>query len=249
MRCLLVEHPDGLVLIDSGLGNKEDAKFIDIYGIENAGRPGPTLLEDAPPRAGARARRTSAGSSTPTCISTTPAATRRGPPAAARGAADLSRTPRYVVQRGELEFARHTNERTRASYLPHNFEPVAAAGQFDAARRRRRGAPGHPRPARRRATCRTTSRCWSSDGGDTLVFLGRPDPDLRATCRCPGSWATTSSRCGRSSPAGRCSGTPWRGGGCCCSSTTPGWRTGGRSRQGRRRAGRRGRWRPALAPA
>ena len=30
----------------------------------------------------------------------------------------------YVVQKGELEFARHTNERTAASYLPHNFEPV-----------------------------------------------------------------------------------------------------------------------------
>jgi hypothetical protein len=25
MRCLLVEHPDGLVLVDTGLGNKEDA--------------------------------------------------------------------------------------------------------------------------------------------------------------------------------------------------------------------------------
>src|SRR2546430_14951040 len=30
----------------------------------------------------------------------------------------------YVVQKGELEFARHTNERTAASYLPHNFERV-----------------------------------------------------------------------------------------------------------------------------
>jgi hypothetical protein len=27
MRCLLVEHPGGLLLVDSGLGNKEDAKF------------------------------------------------------------------------------------------------------------------------------------------------------------------------------------------------------------------------------
>lgn len=35
MRCLLVEHPDGLVLIDTALGGKEDAKFKDIYGIEN----------------------------------------------------------------------------------------------------------------------------------------------------------------------------------------------------------------------
>ena len=39
MRVLLVEHESGLVLIDSGSGNKETAKFQDIYGIENAGRP------------------------------------------------------------------------------------------------------------------------------------------------------------------------------------------------------------------
>ncbi len=36
----------------------------------------------------------------------------------------------YIVQRNELEFARHTNERTRASYLSHNYEPVAAAGRW-----------------------------------------------------------------------------------------------------------------------
>jgi len=35
-----------------------------------------------------------------------------------------------MVQRGDLEFARAANERTRASYLPHNYEPVAAAGKF-----------------------------------------------------------------------------------------------------------------------
>jgi glyoxylase-like metal-dependent hydrolase (beta-lactamase superfamily II) len=37
---------------------------------------------------------------------------------------------RYYVQSGDLEFARHANERTRASYLPHNWEPVAQAGKF-----------------------------------------------------------------------------------------------------------------------
>jgi len=36
----------------------------------------------------------------------------------------------YVVQQGDLEFARHTNERTRASYLPPNFEPIAAAHRW-----------------------------------------------------------------------------------------------------------------------
>src|SRR3954469_17823834 len=49
MRCLLVEHPDGLVLIDSGAGDKESEKFYGIYGIENSpiGGVGPTQLESA----------------------------------------------------------------------------------------------------------------------------------------------------------------------------------------------------------
>ena len=47
MRCLLVEAPGALVLIDTGLGNKDDARFRDIYGVENAGQDGRTQLEDA----------------------------------------------------------------------------------------------------------------------------------------------------------------------------------------------------------
>ncbi|MEX0892081.1 MAG: MBL fold metallo-hydrolase, partial [Gemmatimonadota bacterium] len=45
MRCLLVETPDALVLVDNGAGNKEAEKFEEIYGIQNAGAP--TRLEDA----------------------------------------------------------------------------------------------------------------------------------------------------------------------------------------------------------
>ena len=52
MRCLLIEHSDGLVLVDTGLGNKENAKFHDIYGIENEGLEGATQLEDALATAG-----------------------------------------------------------------------------------------------------------------------------------------------------------------------------------------------------
>jgi hypothetical protein len=46
MRCLLIEHPEGLVLVDTGAGNKETEKFYGIYGIENApvGAIGPTQL-------------------------------------------------------------------------------------------------------------------------------------------------------------------------------------------------------------
>src|SRR2546426_9286490 len=47
LRCLLVEHDTGLMLIDTGLGNKEGDKFKDIYGVENEGRAGRTRLEDA----------------------------------------------------------------------------------------------------------------------------------------------------------------------------------------------------------
>src|SRR5687768_11034829 len=46
MRCLLIEHDIGPVLIDSGAGNKENEKFYGIYGIENAGAGGRTALED-----------------------------------------------------------------------------------------------------------------------------------------------------------------------------------------------------------
>jgi hypothetical protein len=44
MRCLLVEHESGLVLLDNGAGNKENQKFHDIYGVENSGRDGGTWL-------------------------------------------------------------------------------------------------------------------------------------------------------------------------------------------------------------
>jgi glyoxylase-like metal-dependent hydrolase (beta-lactamase superfamily II) len=46
MRCLLIEHEDGLVLLDTGSGNKETPKFHDIYAIENRGAEGRTALED-----------------------------------------------------------------------------------------------------------------------------------------------------------------------------------------------------------
>ena len=133
MRCVLVEHPDGLVLIDTALGNKEDSKFLDIYGVENQGLEGATQLEDALASAGFLPRDVKWVINTHLHFDHAGGNTSMDP--------DLENDPRrhirmtfpnatYVVQRGELEFARHTNERTRASYLPHNFEPVAAADRW-----------------------------------------------------------------------------------------------------------------------
>jgi glyoxylase-like metal-dependent hydrolase (beta-lactamase superfamily II) len=132
MRCLLVEHPDGLVLIDNGLGNKETAKFRDIYGVENAGKAGPTQLDDALAQLKFKAADIRwmidthlhfdhAGGNT--SVSREPGAGSGEPVLAFPNAT-------YVVQRKELEFAHHTNERTAASYLPHNFDPVTRAGRW-----------------------------------------------------------------------------------------------------------------------
>ena len=121
LRCLLVEHDDGLVLVDTGLGNKEDAKFKDIYGVANEGKDGRTQLEDALAELGYAPTDVRWVIDTHLHFDHAGGNTFRDP----SGRVSLSfPKARYVVQRRELEFARHTNERTAASYLPPNFEPV-----------------------------------------------------------------------------------------------------------------------------
>jgi glyoxylase-like metal-dependent hydrolase (beta-lactamase superfamily II) len=128
MRCLLIEHDIGPVLIDTGAGNKEEDKFYDIYGIENRGETGATRLEDGLRDAGfspddvvmvinSHLHFDHAGGNT-------------------TKAADGSIRPtfpkaRYVIRRGEFEYATHPNERTAGSYFNHNFVPLVEAGVVD----------------------------------------------------------------------------------------------------------------------
>ena len=76
--------------------------------------------------AGLDGARTSTSSWRRTCTSITPA----GSPSATRADGVRPRFPRaqYVVRRGEWEDATHPNERNRASYLAHNYVPLADAG-------------------------------------------------------------------------------------------------------------------------
>ncbi|MGD2216855.1 MAG: MBL fold metallo-hydrolase [Gemmatimonadales bacterium] len=126
MRPLLVETGDELVLIDSGAGNKEDAKFRDIYGIENGGQP--TALEDAIRDAGFQP------SDVGIVINTHLHFDHAGGDTVKRD--DGSIAPafpgvRHVVQLEEWKFAHERNERVRASYLLHSFDPVQEVGLFD----------------------------------------------------------------------------------------------------------------------
>jgi glyoxylase-like metal-dependent hydrolase (beta-lactamase superfamily II) len=128
MRCLLVEHERGLVLIDNGAGNKETQKFHEIYGVENSGADGRTLLEDGLQSLGVNA------GDIALMIDTHLHFDHAGGNTFVDGGGAVRPTfpnARYVVQRGEYEWAMHTNERTAASYFPHNFEPVVAAGLYE----------------------------------------------------------------------------------------------------------------------
>ncbi|HSJ26273.1 MAG TPA: MBL fold metallo-hydrolase [Longimicrobiales bacterium] len=130
MRCLLVETADALVLIDNGAGNKESDKFHDIYGIDNAAMNAghATRLEDALAEAGFRIDDVDVVIDTHLHFDHAGGNTRRTPD----GAIELSfPRARYVVQRGEFEWAHVRNERIQASYLPHNFDPVMDAGRLD----------------------------------------------------------------------------------------------------------------------
>ncbi|MGI8548335.1 MAG: MBL fold metallo-hydrolase, partial [Gemmatimonadaceae bacterium] len=128
MRCLLIEHPSGLVLIDTGAGNKENAKFVDIYGLENTGANGRTALEDGLAQIGV------APDDVDIVINTHLHFDHAGGNTFVdeSGAVAVSfPKARHFVQRGEYEYATHTNERTGASYFERNYVPTMQSGQLE----------------------------------------------------------------------------------------------------------------------
>ncbi len=130
MRCLLIEHDIGPILIDTGAGNKEDEKFHQIYGVENAPAPGggPTQLEDGLRQAGVRPEDVVMVINSHLHFDHAGGNTMRDQSGSIR---PTFPNARYVMQRGEYEYATHTNERTAASYFAHNFVPVQQTGQLD----------------------------------------------------------------------------------------------------------------------
>ncbi len=126
LRCLLVETPEGPLLVDTGIGAKEevlDPKFCDIYGVT---REGGLLAELA-------------------ALGVAPAAVRLvvnthlhfdhcgGNTSLDASGAVVPTFPnaRYVAVRGEWEDALNATERSRASYRSHNFLPLERTGQLE----------------------------------------------------------------------------------------------------------------------
>ena len=168
MRCLLVETADELVLIETGLGNKEDEKFRGIYGVDNASGGGrPDRVHDSLAAAGFRAEDVGVVINTHLHFDHAGGNTYRDE----AGEVRLSfPNARYFVQRGEWEWAHLRNERTQASYLPDNFEPVMAAGRLELVEGDVEIVPGI-------SVYRTPGHCphhqsvLVSSGGETACFL------------------------------------------------------------------------------
>jgi len=168
MRCLLVEHPVGPILIDTGLGNKENPKFHDIYGVDNDGANGRTALEDGLAQVGV----------TPGDVALIINTHLHFDHAGGNTYLDADGllrvtfpNARYVVQEGEYEYATHTNERTAASYFERNFVPTRESGQLDLIRGDREIVPGIHSLVTPGHTPHHQSLVIESEG-ETAIYLG-----------------------------------------------------------------------------
>jgi glyoxylase-like metal-dependent hydrolase (beta-lactamase superfamily II) len=145
-NCLLVARGSDLLLVDTGIGDKHDAHFRDLFGMD----PHAVRLPDAIRRAGYEIEQVTHVLLTHLHFDHCGWNTRR-----AAGGELVPTFPNavYWLERGEVEHARHPNERDRASYDPRNWEPLFAAGVvrlYDGDRGcepmpgvRAVGAPGH----------------------------------------------------------------------------------------------------------
>ena len=119
-NCLLVASGRELALIDTGVGDKHDAKFRDQFGFEEGARRLPEAIRAAGYELGDVTHVVLTHLHFDHCGWNTRES--------AGGFAPTFPKARYWLERGEVEHARHPNERDRASYDPRNFEPLFEAG-------------------------------------------------------------------------------------------------------------------------
>ncbi len=122
LTCLLIRAHGKNVLVDTGLGDKEDAKFQSMFAVERT----PTLQESLKQHGLSR-------DDIHLVINTHLHFDHAGGNTVTDGnSALMTAFPKatYYVQQGEYEDAAQANERTRASYRRDNFTPVAQVNQW-----------------------------------------------------------------------------------------------------------------------
>lgn len=166
-NCLLIERGDDLLLIDAGIGDKNDEKFRHMFGMEEGAMRLPEQirqagfdLEDVTHVLLSHLHFDHCGWSTRerdgVLVPTFPRAT-------------------YWLDRGEVEHARNPTERDGASYDPRNWEPLFEAGVvelFDGDAEPLPGvhavrAPGHTRDM----TLVLLNETGETENGETGIFF------------------------------------------------------------------------------
>jgi glyoxylase-like metal-dependent hydrolase (beta-lactamase superfamily II) len=122
-NCALLARGDELVLVDSGIGDKNDARFRDLFGLEAGARRLPESIRAA----GYEPGDVTHVVSTHLHFDHSGWNTREARDSGPRLAPTFPRA-RYWLARGEVAHARDPNERDRASYDPRNWEPLFEAG-------------------------------------------------------------------------------------------------------------------------
>lgn len=155
MNCVFVDTGKEKVLIETGIGEKWDAKQTAMYGIFREKAFAETLFEktgvttdDITIVVNTHLHFDHAGGNTAVRDSSVPPASAGGrhssqvrvdlvsgaaPPANAGGTDLVPQFPnaRYCVSKSELNAAQNPHERDRASYLPENWEPLIDSGQLE----------------------------------------------------------------------------------------------------------------------
>jgi len=122
-NCLLVERGSELLLIDTGIGDKHDARFQEIYAMDSAAERLPEAIRRAGYELGDVTHVVLSHLHFDHCGWNTREQDGRIVPTFPKA--------RYWLQRGEVDHARLPNERDRASYFPQNWEPLFEAGAVE----------------------------------------------------------------------------------------------------------------------
>jgi glyoxylase-like metal-dependent hydrolase (beta-lactamase superfamily II) len=132
MNCLLIKSGSKRILVETGAGDKLNARLRDIYGLD-----GPYLAD------GLRAQDVRP-EDIDLVINTHLHFDHCGGNTRNEKGKIVPAFPnaRYVVHRGEFDHAMNPTERDRASYFPENYAPLESAGLFTLLERDAEVAPG-----------------------------------------------------------------------------------------------------------
>ena len=216
MRSLLIQSSAGLILVDTGQGDKLTAKERGIFGMEDSNQ---RLAADLR-RVGCRPEDVDIVLMTHLHGDHAGGCTHWSDPGDPESEAVPSfPNARYLIQRLEMAEAAFPNERTRGTYFANNWEPLRRSGQLElvdgdqslTAGVRTVTVPGHTG---------SIQAVWVEDAGESLLFWATRAAGRRIWTGWRGCRPSISSRCAALRANATCGGRPRKRMRCWSSSMT-----------------------------